>query len=72
MLNKKHTDRKLKILFRAEAGESQGLGHLSRCRALAEIFIYKFNAECYFALTNQKIGLEFLKDLPISIIPQKN
>ena len=52
----------MKTIFFTEGGKEIGLGHVSRCAALAEGLRHKFHgAEIRFALRGDEIALEFLE-----------
>ena len=58
----------MQILFRVEASETLGLGHLSRCRSLALEFVRKFSCSIIFAITQAKIGKEFLDSIDATVV----
>lgn len=61
MLSKRHDKPKTsQVLFRVEAEESLGLGHLSRCRSLARAFVERFHCRICFAISRKDIGEQFL------------
>ena len=52
----------MKVVFFTEGGKEIGLGHVSRCAALAEGLRHRFHgAEIHFALRGDETALEFLK-----------
>jgi spore coat polysaccharide biosynthesis predicted glycosyltransferase SpsG len=61
MLSRRHNNPKtLQVLFRVEAEESLGLGHLSRCRSLARAVLEQLDCHICFAISRKDIGKQFL------------
>lgn len=58
----------MQVLFRVEASKTLGLGHLSRCRSLALEFVRKFSCSIVFAITQVKIGKEFLDGIEATVV----
>lgn len=58
----------MRVLFRVEANETLGLGHLSRCRSLALELVQRFPCCPVFAITQTQTGQSFLRGLRASII----
>lgn len=58
----------MQVLFRVEANKVLGLGHLSRCRSLALEFVRKFSCSIVFAITQTKIGKEFIDGIGATVV----
>jgi UDP-2,4-diacetamido-2,4,6-trideoxy-beta-L-altropyranose hydrolase len=59
----------MNVLFRVNAGPEKGLGHLTRCIALAEA-LEKYGTACHFLMNEHNENIQaFLKDRSVSVLP---
>ena len=58
---------RLNILFRADAGEALGLGHLSRCRSLITSFNMLMSCQVTVVTNRKDIANDFLGDISVDL-----